>query len=171
MTEKKKTNSKKNVSKEQIDAALVDFLFGTKPATTPGDPTDMVRHAGQYNIKELVENFNELDMGRHSWGEFWKNKVFADAHTYGEELKSRRLLMLDNASRQANEVASRNLLHVPTHDFAFSRIWTFIDELAASLSAKTGVQQDVAINALVGWLVDKLSPIVQESVGKTVAKK
>lgn len=158
-------DDKNKVTEGKVREALKSLFASNlgKLSEEAEDPHTIVKHAGQFNLKKLLEDYGELSLSRHGWGELWKHQVFSDSHAHIQNLRSREVQMLDDLIKHSKNVDSRNLLHVPTHDFAFSRIWTFIDELVASLTAKTGLQQDVVADLLVKVLADAIAPGIQEA--------
>ena len=158
-------NGKEKVTKDKVAETLKN-LFGSnlgKLSEEAEDPHTIVKHAGQHNLKRLIEDYAAVALTGHQQSNLWFNRIFADTHTHIESLRSRELGMLDDLTTHRKNVDSRTVLHVPTHDFAFSRIWTFIDELVASLTAKTGLQQDVVADLLVKVLADAIAPAIEKA--------
>ena len=149
---KKETRTKSN-NKKSVEDALREFLLGESVAEAQ-DPDTIVKHVGQLNLKRLAEDYGEIALKSHNWSELYKHQMFANNISYIEDLRTRRLIGLDQLIKYEKTVDSRNFVHLPVHDRAYIDLMTMVDEMMASLTAKTGLQQDVVANLLIGILKD-----------------
>lgn len=162
----------KDTTKEALKEALEDvfknfFLAGG--SSKAKDPETVVQGVMQENLKRLPAEFLQLSLSGHHWADIWKHQIFADNHTQIQSLRSRELQMLDNLVDYCKSVDSRNLIHLPIHDKAFVNLWTYIDELVASLMAKTGLEHDVVMTLLIKVLTDAIVPKLEEAAKKAKA--
>ena len=157
---KKEAKSRSN-SKKTVEDALREFLLGESVAEAQ-DPDTMIKHVGQFNLKGLASKFAHMDSTNLNWTELYKHLMFGNHIDYLEDLRTRRLGLLDQLTKYEKTVDSRNFVHLPHHGREYIDLMTMIDELMASLTAKTGLQQDVVANLLVKILSDAIAPIVKE---------
>lgn len=159
-------NDIKATIREEFEKLFGAHAFGGRSDATEADPVSMTKHVGQFNLKALVDESRELNMTGQRRADLWFQRIFGDTHSHISRLQLYGEQLIKDCVTNSKQIDARTLLHVPTHDFAFNRTWTFIDELVASLSAKTGVQQDVVVSALIDFLVDKLGPIIEAQQAK-----
>lgn len=157
MEEQNKTEE----AKKAVEETLKKFfsISGGEAA----DPDTMIKHAGQHDLKQLMEEFQAISVTGQRHADLWFHRIFADLHSHALRMNGYAEQVFSNVLTHCKDVDSRNLLHVPTHDFAFNRTWTLIDELVASLTAKTGLQQDVVVTLLIKILTDIIAPKLAEA--------
>lgn len=123
--------------------------------------------AWKTNLKRLFDEFlqESLDDIRKSGTLF--ERMLLDNHAHIGRVQVYAEQCLRDSITHAKNVDSRTVVHLPVHDIAQDRMWNFIDELSASLSAKTGVEQDAIMTLLVKVVSDVLAPgVVQAAKSK-----
>lgn len=119
------------------------------------------------NLKRLFDEFlhESLDDVRKSGTLF--ERMMLDNHAHIGRVQAYAEQCLRDSLAHSKNVDSRTVIHLPVHDIAQDRMWNFIDELSASLSAKTGVEQDAIMTLLVKVVSDVLAPgVAQAAKGK-----
>lgn len=113
------------------------------------------------NFKRLFDEFlqESLDDIRKSGTLF--ERMMLDNHAHIGRVQIYAEQCLRDSLAHAKNLDSRTVLHLPTSDVAHDRTWNFIDELSASLHAKTGVEQDAVMALLIKALTEMLAPSVK----------